>query len=81
MGVLSLTFLSAARYQFEFSPYLILLAYLGALHLCARWESAERMVVALIVVSLVVGLYLPFNAIEKYEPFIGYRSPLRDLVR
>jgi hypothetical protein len=81
IGVLSLTFASTARYQFDFVPYMMLVAFIGATRLRARWKEADRFVIALIVISLVMGLYLPLNAIEKYEPFVGYRSPLLDLLR
>jgi len=81
IGVLSLTFASTARYQFDFVPYMMLLAFIGAARLRVRWKDAARFVIALIVISLVVGLYLPLNAIEQYEPFVGYHSPLLDLFR
>jgi len=81
MGLLSLTFASTARYQFDFAPYLMLLAFLGAIRIQTDSRAATRLVYALIAVSLVVGLYLPFNAVEQYEPFIGYHSPWLDILR
>jgi hypothetical protein len=80
LALLSLTIASTARYQFDFVPHLMALAFVGAVALQDRFRRADRLVVALVVISLLLGLFLPLCAVEKYEPFVGYRSPLLDLV-
>ncbi len=80
LGVLSLTFASTARYEFDFVPPLLLLAFLGAVRLSERGPGVARAVAALAVAALVVGLFLPLSAVEAYEPFLGFRNPLLDLI-
>jgi hypothetical protein len=80
IGVLSLTIASTARYAYDFLPYLVLLSAAGAGVVRERFQSGHLMVVVLLTLSLLIGLFLPLSAVEQYRPFIGYSSPLLELV-
>lgn len=81
IGALSLTFASTARYVYDFLPYLLMLSVVGAGVMRERVRSADRVLLELLVLSVLIGLILPISAIEQYQPFLGYSSPLLDVLR
>lgn len=77
---LLLTVASNARYFHEFLPFLMMLAFLGIMRLKARSQVGTFLLATVGAISLVLSFSVVANALPAYEVFIGYRSPLLDIV-
>ena len=67
----SLTVGTAARYYYDFLPIAALMAYLGALQLSRRARLTVLFVAILGVLSIVLGLSLPLQAVGFYRAVIS----------
>ncbi len=72
----SLTVGTTARYYYDFVPIAALMAYLGTLQLNRQARTTVVLVVLLGVLSIVLGLSLPIQAVAFYRAVISYDSPL-----
>ncbi len=66
---------SAARYAFDFLPFLTAMSFLGLVMLRSDDRSILVLVVFTAVLSTILGVALVGNAFVSYFPFIRYPSP------
>jgi hypothetical protein len=75
----AITLATTARYYYDFLPILMLMAYLGAAMSIEHMRRPNVLIVSLALLSMVVSMALPMNAIVFYKHYINYVSPLLGL--
>lgn len=79
--IFSITFTIAtiARYYYDFFPIMMMMTYMGAVWLKVNRKVSDVTLISMGVISVVISFALPMNAIQFYDPFIDYRSPLLNI--